>query len=32
MNYDLIIARYGEIGVKSSGVRSQFEKRLVKKY
>ena len=30
MNYDLIIARYGEIGVKSSGVRSQFEKRLVK--
>nr|WP_304048980.1 tRNA uracil 4-sulfurtransferase ThiI [Methanobrevibacter gottschalkii] len=30
MNYDLIIARYGEIGVKSSGVRSQFEKRVVK--
>ena len=30
MNYDLIIARYGEIGVQSSGVRSQFEKRLVK--
>ena len=30
MNYDLIIARYGEIGIKSSGVRSQFEKRLVK--
>ena len=30
MNYDLIIARYGEIVVKSSGVRSQFEKRLVK--
>lgn len=30
MNYDLIIARYGEIGVKSSKIRSRFEKRLVR--
>lgn len=30
MNYDLIIARYGEIGVKSSKVRARFEKKLVK--
>ena len=30
MNYDLIIARYGEIGIKSPRVRSRFEKKLVK--
>ena len=30
MNYDIIIARYGEIGVKSSKIRSRFEKKLVK--
>ena len=30
MNYDLIIARYGEIGLKSSIVRSRFERTLVK--
>lgn len=30
MNYDLIIARYGEIGLKSPKVRSRFEKKLVK--
>lgn len=30
MEYDLIIARYGEIGLKSSKVRSRFEKKLVK--
>ena len=30
MNYDLIIARYGEIGIKSSKVRSRFERKLVK--
>ena len=30
MDYDLIIARYGEIGVKSSKIRSRFERRLVK--
>ena len=30
MDYDLIIARYGEIGVKSSKVRARFEKKLVK--
>ena len=30
MNYDLILARYGEIGVKSSKIRARFEKRLVK--
>lgn len=30
MDYDLIIARYGEIGVKSSNVRVRFEKKLVK--
>ena len=27
MNYDLIIARYGEIGIKSPRVRSRFEKK-----
>ena len=30
MNYDLIIARYGEIGLKSPKIRSRFEKKLVK--
>ncbi len=30
MNYDLIIARYGEIGLKSSKIRSRFERKLVK--
>ncbi|AMD17716.1 tRNA sulfurtransferase [Methanobrevibacter sp. YE315] len=30
MNYDLIIARYGEIGVKSSKIRARFERKLVK--
>lgn len=30
MDYDLIIARYGEIGLKSQKVRSRFEKKLVK--
>ena len=30
MKYDLIIARYGEIGLKSQKVRSRFEKKLVK--
>ena len=30
MEYDLIIARYGEIGLKSSKVRSRFERKLVK--
>ncbi|AMD16837.1 tRNA sulfurtransferase [Methanobrevibacter sp. YE315] len=30
MNHDLIIARYGEIGLKSPKIRSRFEKRLVK--
>ena len=30
MNYDLLIARYGEIGVKSPKIRSRFERRLVK--
>ena len=30
MNYDLILARYGEIGVKSPKIRARFEKRLVK--
>lgn len=30
MNHDLIIARYGEIGLKSPKVRSRFEKKLVK--
>ncbi len=29
MNYDLVIARYGEVGLKSSKVRSRFEKKLV---
>ena len=30
MNHDLIIARYGEIGLKSPKVRSRFERKLVK--
>ena len=30
MNHDVIIARYGEIGLKSPKIRSRFEKRLVK--
>lgn len=30
MNHDLIIARYGEIGLKSPKIRSRFERRLVK--
>ena len=30
MNYDLIIVRYGEIGLKSSKIRSKFEKKLIK--
>ena len=30
MDYDLIIARYGEIGVKSSKIRARFERKLVK--
>ena len=30
MNYDLIIARYGEVGLKSQKVRSRFERKLVK--
>lgn len=30
MNYNLILARYGEIGVKSPKIRVHFEKRLVK--
>jgi Thiamine biosynthesis ATP pyrophosphatase len=30
MNYDLIIARYGEIGLKSPKIRSRFERKLVK--
>ena len=30
MDYDLIIARYGEIGIKSSKIRARFERRLVK--
>lgn len=29
MNYDLIIARYGEIGLKSPKVRKRFENRLI---
>ena len=29
MDYDLIIARYGEIGLKSPKIRSHFEKSLV---
>ena len=29
MNHDLIIARYGEIGLKSPKIRSRFEKKLV---
>lgn len=30
MNYDLIIGRYGEIGVKSTKIRINFERKLVK--
>ena len=30
MNYDVIIARYGEIGLKSPKIRSRFERKLVK--
>ena len=30
MNYDLIIVRYGEIGLKSLKIRSKFEKKLIK--
>ena len=30
MNSDLIIARYGEIGIKSPKIRSRFERKLVK--
>ena len=30
MDYNLIIARYGEIGLKSQKIRSRFERRLVK--
>lgn len=30
MDYTLIIARYGEIGLKSPKVRSRFERKLVK--
>ncbi len=29
VKYDLIIARYGEVGLKSSKVRSRFEKKLL---
>lgn len=29
INYDVIIARYGEIGIKSPRVRSRFERKLV---
>ena len=30
MDYNLILARYGEIGVKSPKIRARFERRLVK--
>lgn len=30
MEYNLVILRYGEIGLKSTKVRSRFEKKLVK--
>ena len=30
MNHDVIIARYGEIGLKSPKIRSRFERKLVK--
>lgn len=30
MNYDLVVVRYGEIGLKSTKVRSRFEKKLVR--
>ena len=30
MNHDLIIARYGEIGLKSPKVRSRFERKMVR--
>ena len=29
MNHDVIIARYGEIGLKSPKIRSRFERKLV---
>jgi len=29
MNYDLILLRYGEIGIKSPPVRRRFEKKLI---
>ena len=29
MNYDLIIARYGEVALKSNRVRRRFENRLL---
>lgn len=28
MNYDVVIARYGEIGLKSSKVRARFELQI----
>ena len=30
MNYGVVIARYGEIGLKSPKIRSRFERKLVK--
>ena len=30
MNHDVIIARYGEIGLKSPKIRARFERKLVK--
>lgn len=30
LNYDVIIVRYGELGIKSPRVRKRFEKKLVK--
>ena len=29
LQYDVIIARYGELGIKSPRVRRRFEKKLV---
>ena len=29
MKHDLIIVRYGEIGLKSPKIRSRFERKLV---
>ena len=29
MKHDLIIARYGELALKSDGVRRRFENRLI---